>query len=343
MRDLMKGIVFLLVLASHLAAADTVRHVPPGDAIAGATVELVAEADAATPQLVAHVRVTGAKAYREIELVRRDEAHWVAVVPAIDVVVPGLEYYLAAEGQPVFASPEVPHTIEVRLDDADERKGHDLVRSGGRRSRIHTMAEWVDYGTRTVGTTRVADHYYRVDADFAYRLWAYPLEEIRVGYTRLLGDTQSMACPTPTPCTAEAGFKVAGWFELGLAPVEGFRLDARMMVMATPSGVGVGGRGELRLGDRDGSHVAVGVEGMQDVGASGFFRLGWGTVPKFPMTATVEVSDLPSSERPTGVRLYYDIAHEVGGGVRLGVRIGYAARVQQVAGITGGVGANVDF
>lgn len=339
----MKHIVLLFVLASRVAAADPVRHVPPGDALAGATVELVAEADAATPQLVAYVRATGAKAYRAIELVRRDEAHWVAVVPEVDVVVPGLEYYLVAEGQPVFASPEVPHTIEVRLDAADERKAHDIARSGARRSRIHTMAEWVDYGTRTVGATRVADHYYRVDADFAYRLWAYPLEEIRVGYTRLLGDTQSMACPTPTPCTAEGGFKVAGWFELGLAPIEGLRLDARMMVMATPSGVGVGGRGELRLGDRDASHVAVGVEAMQDVGASGFFRLGWGTVPQLPMTATVEVSNLPASDRPTGVRLYYDVAHDIGGGVRLGVRIGYAARVQQVAGITGGVGANVDF
>jgi hypothetical protein len=43
------------------------------------------------------------------------------------------------------------------------------------------------------------------------------------------------------------------------------------------------------------------------------------------------------------VRLYYDIARDVGGGVRLGVRVGYAARIQSVAGFTGGAGASVEF
>jgi hypothetical protein len=335
-----------LIAFTRIAAADAVvavRHVPPGDALANTPLELVAEADAATPQLVAHVRPVGATAFTDIELVRRDDAHWVAIVPPATVVTPGVEYYLAAQGEPVFASAEQPHEIAVHLDASDERKARDIQRSVARRSRIHTMAEWVDYGTRTVDGVKLKDSYYRVDADFAYRLWAYPLEEIRVGYTRLLGDAQSMSCPSDAPCTEEKGFKVAGWFELGLAPVEGIRLDARMMVMATAAGFAVGGRGELRLGDRDASHIAVGVEAMADVGTSGFFRLGWGTVPKFPMTATVEVSDLPSSDRPTGIRLYYDVAHEFAPGVRIGLRVGYAARVEQVAGITGGLGANLDF
>src|SRR3569832_814551 len=89
---------------------------------------------------------------------------------------------------------------------------------------------------RTVGGTKLADNYYRVDAAFAYRLWAYPLEEIRVGYTRLIGDTESMACAGADPCTADAGFKVGGWFELGLAPLEGIRLGARMMVVGAEDG-----------------------------------------------------------------------------------------------------------
>jgi hypothetical protein len=43
------------------------------------------------------------------------------------------------------------------------------------------------------------------------------------------------------------------------------------------------------------------------------------------------------------VRLYYDIAHDVGGGLRLGLRAGYAARTEQVAGFTGGASATVEF
>jgi hypothetical protein len=82
---------------------------------------------------------------------------------------------------------------------------------------------------------------------------------------------------------------------------------------------------------------------MADVGSSGYFRLGWGTVPDVPMSATVEVTDMPDSQRPTGVRLYYDIARSVGHGVRLGLRVGYAARVQSVAGFTSGANAMLDF
>ncbi len=125
-----------------------------------------------------------------------------------------------------------------------------------------TAFEWVDYGSRTIGADNFPDRYYRIDADLGYRLWVYPLEELRVGYTRLFGDTTStdpMTCGgvAGSTCQVDAGFKVGGWFELGLAPVEGFRLDARAMVLANANGFGVGGRLEARLGEREGSHIAL--------------------------------------------------------------------------------------
>ena len=332
-----------LIFGARLAAAAAIRHVPPADAEAGAPVELVAEAGAATPALAAHVRITGQTAWTVIALVRRDDAHWVAVVPPASVAVPGLDYYLEAGGEPVFASPESPHSLPVHVTAEVDRRARDVERSSGRRSRIHTMGEWVDFGTRTVNGVKLEDRYYRVDADFTYKLWAYPLEEIRVGYTRLLGNTESMTCTGTTPCTPDVGFKVAGWFELGLAPIEGIHFDLRGMVMATAAGFEVGGRGEARLGVLEGSHIALGVESMADVGTSGYFRLGWGTVPTFPMSATVEVTNLPASTSDTGVRIFYDAAHELGNGVRIGVRVGYAARLETVAGFTGGAGATVDF
>jgi hypothetical protein len=293
--------------------------------------------------MTAHVRTSGEAQFRTIELVRKDDAHWVAVVPAVAVAAPGLDYYLDAGGQPVFATAGWPHTIPVRIADESARKQRDLERAASRRSRIHTMGEWVEFGTRR----GLVDHYYRFDADFSYKLLAYPLEEIRVGYTRVLGTTeqadQSM-CPTSTtPCTAAAGFRVGGWFELGLAAIEGIRFDGRMMVIATAVGFAIGGRAEAHLGLLDSTHVAVGVESLADAGTDGYFRLGWGTVPKVPMSATVEITNVPASTRPTGVRLYYDVAHEIGYGIRLGLRVGYAARTQSVAGFTGGAAASVDF
>jgi hypothetical protein len=198
---------------------------------------------------------------------------------------------------------------------------------------VSTSFEYVEFGTTTARGDDIPDHYYRIDADFAYRLLAYPLEELRVGYTRLCNETNC----------SDKGFKVGGWFELGLGVVEGVRLDGRVMVMATKEGFALGGRLEGRLGVRDGSHIAMGVETLADVGTNGFFRLGWGTVPETPMAATVEISQIPDDTRPAGVRLYYDIARNIGGGFRAGLRVGYAARNQNVAGFTGGANVLVDF
>jgi hypothetical protein len=114
-------------------------------------------------------------------------------------------------------------------------------------------------------------------------------------------------------------------------------------VLATPESVALGGRAELRVGVRDGTHVASGVEYLADVGTTGFFRLGWGTVPRAPMAATVEITSFPASTRDAGVRLYYDLTGVLAHGVRLGLRVGYAARRQDRYGFTGGTTASIDF
>lgn len=335
--------LLVLVTLSSMAAHASITHVPPAEATAGTAIELVADAPPASPTLVVHYRVhrTGTTdAYANLELVRKTDSQWVAIVPATAVAAPGLDYYITAGDQPVFASPNWPHTMPVMVTESSERRTRDLVRADHRRSRVNTSFEWVEFGTTNVRGNDVLDRYYRVDADFSYRLLAYPLEELRVGYTRLIGEVDEMC--GETNCN-DKGFKVGGWFELGLGVVEGVRLDGRVMVMATEQGFALGGRVEGRLGVRDASHIAMGVESLADVGTSGFFRLGWGTVPKMPMAATVEISQVPDETRAAGVRLYYDIARNLGSGFRVGVRVGYAARNQNVAGFTGGGNLLVDF
>jgi hypothetical protein len=337
------ALAFLAASAAPARAGEPrVHHVPPADAPAGVALELIATAPPNVPSLVAYYRPAGATAFSPIELVRRDDQRWVAVVPAAAVAPPGVEYYLTADGAPVFASPQAPHTTRVGVAELDARRARDDARALGRRSRVHGRAEWVDYGTRVVDGVRLIDRYYRLDGDFSYRLWAYPLEDLRVGFSRLLGDT-ALPCDAPPCSTGRAGFNVAGWFELGLAPIEGVTFDGRAVVLATPESVALGGRAELRVGVLDGTHVASGVEYLADVGSTGFFRLGWGTVPRAPMTATIEITDLPASTRDVGVRLYYDVTAVLAYGLRLGLRVGYAARRQGVVGFTGGTTASIDF
>lgn len=347
-----------VVLATAGAArAEGVRHLPPSEATAAEALELSATVTRASERtLILRYRPLGATTWVEREFARGDDV-WVAVVPAAEVQAPGVEYFItstAADGKdtPEFASAMAPHQVGVYADPKELRRARDLGRAQQRRSRAHVSGEYVSYGRRTAGSNDIDDHYYRVDADFSYRLLAYPLEEIRFGYTRLEGYVPQSyrqpprACdtdPEDETCRKYAGFKVGGWFELGFGLAEGVRLDLRGIVVANQVSAAPGARAELRTGSIDGNHIAFGFEYTKDVGAAGFFRLGWATVPGVPMAATVEVTDFPASSRATGVRLMYDVFHPLPNGLRLGARLGYAARDQRVGGATAGLSASLDF
>ncbi len=356
------------VIAPRLAHADGVRHLPPAEATAGDELVLSAEvARASERTLVVRYRSQGATRWSELAFARAGDRTWEARIPAIAVTPPGLEYFLVttatsvtAGGAPPadvaavdeFASAAAPHLVAIQDSPRAQRKSRDLARALGHRSRIRLAGEVVDYGTRSDGAVDVVDRYYRVDADFGYRLLTYPLEEIRFGYTRLEGVVPNapralppacQAAPDGDACKLDAGYKVGGWFELGLAPTEGVRFDVRGLFMANQSGVAVGGRGELRVGITDANHLALGVEYQEKVGTSAYFRLGWLARPRLPMAATVEVTDLPASLRASGVRLLYDVFYPLPSGLRLGLRVGYAARDQFIGGPTGGLSASYDF
>jgi hypothetical protein len=344
------------------AAAGTIRHLPPAEAAPARPLEVTAEVGAGwDATLTLHYRpMTGAGAWSTAAFTRSEPTEWRAEVPAEAVVWPGVEYYIDSVGPgeaaavvPEFASADDPHGVRIVRGRHDLRRERELARVDHRRSRVHVAGEMIDYGSRQLGAPygRVRDAYYRIDADFAYRLLAYPLEQIRLGYTRMIGDVPNTlrddpdGCPAvdPPDCSLRAGFKVGGWFELRFGVGDGVDIDARAMVMATNVGFGVGGRGELRFGNEDANHVAVGAEALQDIGATGFFRLGWATVPQLPMAATVEVTDLPSEVRAAGIRFVYDVGLPLGPGLRIGGRIGYQARDADVGGLSGGGNLTVDF
>ncbi|HVV87991.1 MAG TPA: hypothetical protein VHE35_33350, partial [Kofleriaceae bacterium] len=315
--------------------------------------------------LVVRYRPVGAASWSELPFARAGDRTWEARIPAAAVVPPGLEYFLVTTSAGPTAgaagdaatvdevgSAAAPLRVQVEDSPGALRRGRDLARAHGRLWRLHVAVETTDYGTRHLGDTGVNDRYDRIDADIAYRLLRYPLEELRFGYTRLKGEVPNApralpaACaddPAGTACRLDAGYKLGGWFELGLAPVEGVRLDLRGLALANQAGAAFGARGELRVGVADANHLALGVEYQQGVGTTGFFRLGWLARVRTPMAVTVEVTDLPASLRTTGVRLLYDIFYPLPSGLRVGARVGYAARDQLVGGPTGGLSASFDF
>ena len=349
----------VLLAGSPLARAGAVRHVPVAEAEAGEALTVPARVERGFESTVTlHFRPVLSATWSTAEFQRQGE-EWAAVIPAGQMLAPGVDYFIEVAGpdgrpQAVFASSAMPHRITVRRSAGDVRRDRELAAAAGHRSRFSTMAEWVDFGTRTYqkdGMEReIPDRYYRIDASYTYLLLAYPLKGFRIGGLRLLGTSPDVArddgeeCPgTLADCDLEAGFKVGGYAELRFALQEGVEIDTRGTFMATKEGFNIGGRGELRFGVEDGSHVAMGAELLADVGSSAFFRLGWDTVPGVPMTAAVEVLDYPADLRAAGVRLVYGVAHPFDSGLRLGARVSYQARDELVGGAGAGLTASMDF
>ena len=141
------------------------------------------------------------------------------------VVAPGLEYYLAAgDAAGVRVAASWPHTTARRASRPHaERRARDELRVEGRRSR--------DPGDRASSSTTARARSATVElADQLLpdrcRLRVPAVGVSARGDARRLHaadrrDAEPTVCDGAAACTADAGFKVAGWFELGLAAGRG--------------------------------------------------------------------------------------------------------------------------
>lgn len=355
-RTITIAFVFLATLSAPALASD-VRHVPPAEALPAEPLSLSAQVDRAWEStLEIRYRAVGTSAWQAEAFRREADDRYAVTIPAESIMPPGVEYFIVstldgAEPAPQFASADSPHRVHVYRDEEEVRREAYLAKYEDRKARAHVAFQYVDFGSRTLDDRSIRDSYYRVDADFSYRLLRFPLSALRFGYTRLEGDVPvtergddpDQMCEVLDDCQEEAGFKVGGWFELRFTFVDGVELDARGIVIATTSGFEVGGRGEFRIGVEDSTHVAIGGEYLGEAGSDAFVRLGWGTVPGLPMAATVQVTDLPAKHRAAGVRLLYDIQRPLENGLKVGLRIGYQARDQLIGGVTAGINTTLDF
>lgn len=353
------GALVLAILAgpARAQAPQRVRHVPPAESEPGQPLKITASVDRGwEANLEIRYRPQGASAWQGATFTREDQSTYAVTIPGEAMTPPGIEYFIMSSGQVQalhFASAEAPHRVNVFLARVEVRRMTHLARHHNRRAQIMASGEWVDYGRGDIDRKRVPDRYYRVDAAVGYRVLSFPLKTLRFGYTQLIGKTlpeaaidPNFACqPSQTgdQCAEEVGFRGGGWFELNFLLGDNVELDTRGMVMASQEGFNVGGRAELRIGNTQGSHLGLGVERINTVGTAGFVRLAWGTVPKLPMAATVEVTNFPATYRDTAVRLIYDVAYPLPSGFRVGVRGGYQAREQRFGGATLGLNASLEF
>ncbi len=276
-------------------------------------------------------------------------------VPAEAVAAPSVAYAVEAETPdgtrvPLFASRDAMHVVEVKDDLADLREKATLARLDGRRSRFTASGEYVffgeedgtviDPGTGATTTRSVRDEYWRTDASYTYRSLGI-VSEFGIAF----GVVRGSAVPPTSSDTS------ASRFDVGLnygAPRIRFRLtdwmqaEAETLTSVTEVGFSIGGGGALLFGDAYGTHLTLGVEGIQVFGVRGWSTLDVRAGSRVTISPTVEVTNMPHAS-DAGVRGTIDVRVDLGHGFGLSARAGYQARTFAQGGPGGGLGLSYSF
>ena len=307
--------------------------------------------------IVLHYRHAGESQYRAAPFARSGDpaGGWTAVIPAAEMSPGVIEYYLASTGSSGsetldFASPSDPHPVIVVGESEQRWRRALLAFHYGNRSRFQGAFEWVDFGGRNVVVDAegkkgdIRDHYWRVEADYTYRILAW-IYSIRLGVGLIRGDTyglggfdamgQRQYLQIKDPVGLTYGFAEVRFRLSRIA-----RLDLRTTLGAGPLHFDGGAGGTLIIGDEPGTHFAVGVDGVTSVGTRGFLRLGWNTVPRVPMSFTIEVTNLPFNQN-VGGRVFLSAGYRFSRYFSASAYLGYATRDFRIGGP--GVGLNTSF
>jgi hypothetical protein len=328
-----------------------VRHVPVAQVTAGNDLVLRAEVAPAwrLEQLVAHYRPQGEKDFSEKAFELSSDGTYAAVIPLPSEQRVPVEYYLTArdtDGVETvrFASGGAPYPVLIEVPRYTLEREALLEVYGQRRSRVQVFGEYVDYGAQKLDGTRYEDRYYRLEVDYLHRLFTQVgglrIDSIRIGVGHLRASTPPFDMLAPVegvPPALHPGLDY-GFSEVEVGFNPSFGLGVRLVLGGNATGFAAGFGGKVRIGRPRGARAELEGEYTRGLGGSGTLRLAWDTVPRFPMSAAVQVTNVPSG--PAGVRLLYHVDYQLSDSVLVGAQAGYQARESVLGGPTLGLSAS---
>lgn len=308
-----------------------VRHLPAhGVDLAEPTLQLSVDDPQAVGEIHVHYRTRGSRRSPAIAVASMETGGWTARLdPELLDPERGLEYWIvevAADGteRPVFASASAPHPCAVTETAAARHEREELAIRGGRRSRAIVRGEYVGLGTRSTPASDRTEQYWRVEAGYAHAFYTR-VEEVRLAIGRVRGNVVRLEAPSdPTLPDSERDER---GLDYGTAEITWWLHDlvrARTSILFgySQEGFAMGGGGELILGRPESTSFSAGVSGVNTVGWTVFVRLGWLTIPRVPMGATIEITTFPA-DAETGMRLLYDVGWALYPGALLKLQAGY--------------------
>lgn len=311
--------------------------------------------DGALPptDLFLHYRRFGQTTYEHVRFGLRDTSTFLVVIPE-SVMRPGtVEYYISsrspdADQEPEqlhFASPAFPHAVTVPVDDGERRLREMLAQHHSNRSQFRFHGLYIDRGLRRVTDADgllqrdMRDYYYRLEGDFTYRILS-AVYSIRIGGGVVRGE--SFTLREPLPVIVDNVGLTYGFAEVRFRFGRLVRMDVRATLGAGPKHFDGGGGGQILIGRDPGTHFAVGVDGVSSVGIRAWLRLAWDTVPRVPMSFTLETSNLPLGQDMGGL-MYLTLGYRFNRYFSFDANVGYAHRDKEVGGPILGLAPKLEF
>lgn len=325
-----------------------IAHLPLGSADAPLTLRFDVRGDDLAGEIRVYFRpLEKPKAKPDMVVVVRDNKGYVAQLPAERTPEPGIAYWVVelkdgVEG-PVFASPSAPQPVHVQVDEETSREERLLRLFHGQRSRVTVRGERVDLGQfdiqdRTTGNKVDTDRdsYNHFEAQYAYRFFR-TIEELEFALGRMRGnvlDQDGLQRRLNTGMDIGRRRKVGldyGRSAITFAFGSFFRLRTGILLGVSTEGFEGGFELATILGERDGTQLEFKGGYISGLGGNFGTRLGWATVPRVPMGASVEITNFPTAD-DMGVRMLFDIGFQLTNAALVRFVGGYRGRTSLAGG-----------
>jgi len=273
--------------------------------------------------------------FQTLELERWGDFTWATLLAGPWAEPGSLEYFVElvrtnGDMQLAAGSAHRPRTLSVvepASDAVDQRQ----------RSRARAIFEFVDF---RLGST--VDHYLRFESDYRYDLDLSVLGGFSVGFGVFEGSGNALSRIEAGDAPVDRNHNY-GFAEIDFAFGELFGLAWRTSLGTSQLQEGeslasiVGQVLRVRVGQELGTRLEIGGSLIRDIGNEAWTEFFLDAIPRFPMSASVVVTNLPVGE-DLGVSLNYSLGWQATDWFAVSARVGANARTINHYGFTGGLG-----
>jgi hypothetical protein len=281
-----------------------VGHSPPKRAESGAQIPVVFVLE--QPDRVAsaylHYRPRGNRTYKSMLLVREHDIYLRGTLPAEAVRAPGIDYFVEVStstgGSGLAAgTPVDPIAVDVAQPSILDKFG-----SAPGRSSVKMAADYLDFASLDQRSGDRTDRMITANVDFTYRFDSW-VESVGVGYGVYSGrggyDDRTWDTGNPIP---RSGFHY-GYADIEVGgDTEGVHLSAGGQLIAGvgkvqpdgSGGFGLGAEGRFRIGERDGTNLALIARTISQVGFLSDIRFGARPVERLLLGISVGATNQPN-------------------------------------------------